>query len=208
MEQFKRAGSPLAHKRVSKAPKEWSSGGPQQQTAVKRLGSNPSARAVAGVQRNAAELQAANAVESAAAQVARDSRGSLRRFAALAALIAIGLSPGGGWGTPLSGGLAGPVAGPVAGPFAMHLASGGAGGLPAVVKACRKQAAAKPFLEMAATGRSGRWAASRSSGAGPSPKRGWVWQGDGLSGPMAPSWSPWGLGKISQTEVAMHFVAG
>jgi hypothetical protein len=139
MEQLKRAGSPLAHKRVSKAPASKDiKGGPQQQTAVQRLGSDPSAEQLAAVQRHAAELQAINDAQSAAARVARDSRVSLRRVAALVALIAIGLSPAGGWGTALSGGLAGPVAGPVAGPFALHLASGGAGGLPAVLKACRK----------------------------------------------------------------------
>jgi hypothetical protein len=55
MEQPKRAGSP----RIRKAPASKEvKGGPQRQTQMQRLGSNPSAAAVAGVQRNAAELQA------------------------------------------------------------------------------------------------------------------------------------------------------
>jgi hypothetical protein len=234
MEQPKRAGSPLAHKRVSVPKKEWASGGPQQQTAMQRLGPDPSAVAVEGVQRNAAEGQARNAARDAAAAVERDSRMSLRRVAALVALIAIGLSPAGGWGTPLSGGLAGPVAGPVAGPFALHLASGGAGGLPAVLKACRKQAAAKPFLKMAAKGRAGAlWPVGRV-------QEFWRWafpaEGLGVAGHRATwpegavleSWTPFGagvsivldvvpthdkgagkagegLGHISDTEVAKHF---
>ncbi len=79
MEQLKRAGSPLVHKRVSKAPKDWTSGGPQHQTRLQRLGSDPSAVAVEGLQRNVAEVQASNDARSAAAQVERDSRVSLWR---------------------------------------------------------------------------------------------------------------------------------
>jgi hypothetical protein len=96
MEQPKRAGSPLvplAHKRVSVPKKEWASGGPQQQTAMQREGGT--AKGAAGVQRNAAKQQARNAASGAALAVERDSRVSLRRVAALVALIAIGLSPAG-----------------------------------------------------------------------------------------------------------------
>jgi hypothetical protein len=146
MEQPKRAGSPLAHKRVSKAPasKDFK-GGPQQQTRLQRLGSNPTDEQLAAAQRNAAAMQARN--DARIAKDAVDLRVPLRRVAALGALLALGLSAAGGWGTALSGGLAGPVAGPVAGPLALHLpgrlASGTAGGLPAVITACREQAAAK-----------------------------------------------------------------
>jgi hypothetical protein len=86
------------------------------------------------------------------------SRVALRRVAALGALLALGLTAAGGWGKALSGGLAGPVAGPVAGPLALHLpgrlASGAAACLPAVIEACRKEAAA--FSKSAADGRAGR----------------------------------------------------
>ncbi len=143
----------LVHKRVSKAKKEWLSGGPQHMTSMQRQGGT--AVGAAGVQATLQTLQATTDARSEENKAARDARMSLRRVAALAALLVMGLSPAGGWGTPLSGGLAGPVAGPVAGPFALHLASGDAGGLPAVLKACREQAAAEPFLEMAAEGRAG-----------------------------------------------------
>jgi hypothetical protein len=44
----------------------------------------------------------------------------------------------------------------------LHLASGDAGGLPAVLKACREQVAAEPFLEMAREGRAGElWPVGR-----------------------------------------------
>jgi hypothetical protein len=129
MEQPKRTGSPLVHKRVSKAKKEWPSEGPQHMTSMQRHGGT--AVGAAGVQAMLQTLQATTDARSEELRAARDARNSLRRVAALVALIAIGLSPAGGWGTPLSGGLAGPGAGPVAGPFALHLASGDAGGLPA-----------------------------------------------------------------------------
>ncbi len=101
-------------------------------------------------QRRQSEKQA-----SAEAQVARDSRVSLRRVAALGALLALCLAAAGGWATALSGGLGGPVAGPLALHLPGDLASGAAGGLPAVIAACREQATA--FRER---GRRGRRVAS------------------------------------------------
>ncbi len=84
----------------------------------------------------------------------------MRRVAALGTLLALGLAAVGGWGTALSGGLAGPVAGPLALHLPGRLASGTARGLPAVIKACRKEAA--PFREMAAKGREGAlWPVTR-----------------------------------------------
>ncbi len=80
----------------------------------------------------------------------------------------------------------------------MHLASGGAGGLPAVLKACRKQAAAEPFLEMAAKGRAGAlWPVGRRAEFWR-----WAFPAEGLGvagqrhtwpkGAVLESWTPFG----------------
>jgi hypothetical protein len=90
--QLKRAGSPLAHARVRKPPARLinETEGAQHLTVMEERGGT--AEGAAGVQLHAEQLNAHNAARASRDAVKRDSRGALRRVAALGALLSLGLT--------------------------------------------------------------------------------------------------------------------